>query len=370
MASLMYFLVFSLGIIIQITHSHGTMMTCLPKKHAALFIFGDSLFDNGNNNYINTTTGYQANFPPYGETFFKYASGRFSDGRMIQDHVAELAGLPLPPPYLHPGNPEYIYGVNFASAGAGALRESNKGYVIDLKTQASYFRNIKTLLRKRLGDAEAEELLSKSVYLFSIGADDYGYLLDPESGVHRRPGDDQQFVDNVMGNITEVIKEIYNLGGKKFGFVNMGPAGCSPGIRYFINNGSTGPCYEEVSAIARLHNYKLSKMLQKLEKQLKGFKYSINDFYSAVSQVMNYPSKYGFKEVTAGCCGGGAYRGDDSCGGKRGIKEYELCDNVNEYLFFDSLHPTDRASQHFAQLIWNGSPTVTRPYNLKQLFDF
>jgi len=77
----------------------------------------------------------------------------------------------------------------------------------------------------------------------------------------------------------------------------------------------------------------------------------------------------GFKEASVACCGGGPYRGDGSCGGKRGIKEYELCDNVNEHVFFDSIHLTDRACQHFAELIWNGNHTVASPYNLKQLFE-
>ena len=60
-----------------------------PKKHATLFIFGDSLYDAGNNNYINTTTDYQANFWPYGETFFGYPAGRFLDGRLIPDFIGK-----------------------------------------------------------------------------------------------------------------------------------------------------------------------------------------------------------------------------------------------------------------------------------------
>ena len=60
---------------------------CQPKKPAALFVFGDSIFDVGNNNYINTTADNHANFFPYGETFFKYPTGRFSDGRVIPDFV-------------------------------------------------------------------------------------------------------------------------------------------------------------------------------------------------------------------------------------------------------------------------------------------
>jgi hypothetical protein len=92
MGGLMYLLVLCLGIIMQINHclSNSMIMNCLPKKHGALFIFGDSLFDNGNNNYINTSIGNQANYPPYGQTFFKYPSGRFSDGRMIPDFVGTI----------------------------------------------------------------------------------------------------------------------------------------------------------------------------------------------------------------------------------------------------------------------------------------
>ncbi|KAH7865784.1 hypothetical protein Vadar_011163 [Vaccinium darrowii] len=54
---------------------------------AALFVFGDSLYDPGNNNYINTTTDFQANFWPYGESFFDHPTGRFSDGRLIPDSI-------------------------------------------------------------------------------------------------------------------------------------------------------------------------------------------------------------------------------------------------------------------------------------------
>ncbi len=70
------------------THCLGPF--CLPEKHVALFIFGDSLFDAGNNNYINTITDYQANYEPYGENFFKYSSGRFSDGRIVPDFIGKI----------------------------------------------------------------------------------------------------------------------------------------------------------------------------------------------------------------------------------------------------------------------------------------
>lgn len=68
---------------------------CQPKENAALFVFGDSLFDVGNNNYINTTADNQANYSPYGETFFKYPTGRFSDGRVIPDFIGNFCFMSL-----------------------------------------------------------------------------------------------------------------------------------------------------------------------------------------------------------------------------------------------------------------------------------
>ena len=125
---------------------------------AALFVFGDSLYDPGNNNYISTTnTDFQANFWPYGESFFSQPTGRFCDGRLIPDFICkitlnfyinilthlcrhpklykfnyllgEYAGLPLIPPYLQPGKHQFVYGANFASGGAGALDETYPGLV-------------------------------------------------------------------------------------------------------------------------------------------------------------------------------------------------------------------------------------------------
>jgi len=58
---------------------------------------------------------------------------------------------------------------------------------------------------KRLGKAIAEEIVSKSVYLISIGSNDYGSLLNPDSNPVFPPGNHQGFVDSVIGNLTDAI---------------------------------------------------------------------------------------------------------------------------------------------------------------------
>lgn len=53
--------------------------------------------------------------------------------------VAEYLKLPLLPPYLQPGNQNYTHGVNFASAGAGALAETRQGLVYDCQLVFTIF---------------------------------------------------------------------------------------------------------------------------------------------------------------------------------------------------------------------------------------
>ncbi|BAT80399.1 hypothetical protein LR48_Vigan635s002100 [Vigna angularis] len=337
---------------------------CQPKEHAALFVFGDSLFDVGNNNYINTTADYQANYSPYGETFFKYPTGRFSDGRVLPDFIAEYANLPLIPPYLFPGNHRYVDGVNFASAGARALVQTHQGLVIDLKTQLSYFRKVSKELRQQLGNAETTALLAKAVYLINIGINDYEISLSKNSSNSRT---DEKHVEMVVGNLTSVIKGIHEAGGRKFGVFSLPAAGCVPYVKGLVN-GSKGSCVEEASALPKLHNSVLYLELGKLKKELEGFKYSYVDYFTITFDVINNPSKYGLKEGDVACCGSGPHRGYNSCGGRREVKDYELCENPKEYVFFDSLHPTQSAHQIVSQLVWSGNQSIAGPYNLRSLF--
>ncbi|XP_022715358.1 GDSL esterase/lipase 1-like [Durio zibethinus] len=337
----------------------------LPKNHVALFILGDSLFDPGNNNYINTIA--RANYWPYGETFFKYPSGRFSDGRLIPDFIAEHANLPLIPPYLQPGNHQFTYGVNFASAGAGALAETNQGLVIDLKTQLSYFKKVEKLLRQKLGNAEAKTLLSKAVYLISIGANDYISPLSTNSSVFQFFSK-EEYVGMVIGNLTDTIKEIYKKGGRKFGFQNLGPLGCAPFMKALVP-GNTGSCFEAAIELAKLHNAAQSKALQELEIKLVEFKYARHDFNISATERLNNPEKYGFKEANIACCGSGPYRGILSCGGKRGVTEYELCSDQICFQYSQQSHMSDKANKQISELMWSGTPNVTGPYNLKALFE-
>lgn len=66
----------------------------------AFFVFGDSLVDNGNNNYLATTA--RADSLPYGIDYPTHrATGRFSNGFNIPDLISMLQHFHLHILYTH-----------------------------------------------------------------------------------------------------------------------------------------------------------------------------------------------------------------------------------------------------------------------------
>lgn len=54
----------------------------------ALFVFGDSVVDVGNNNFLRTLA--RSNFYPYGIDYSKGNTGRFSNGKSLIDFIGKL----------------------------------------------------------------------------------------------------------------------------------------------------------------------------------------------------------------------------------------------------------------------------------------
>ncbi|XP_061949336.1 GDSL esterase/lipase 4-like [Populus nigra] len=263
------------------------------------------------------------------------------------------------PPYLQPGI-NFTNGVNFASAGAGVFPVANPE-VISLRMQLSNFKNVAISMEEQIGDKEAKKLLSQAVYASCVGANDYSYFVDNYPNATQLEQD--EFVNNMVGNLTDFVKELYNLGARKFAILNVGPRGCQPAARQ--SEELRGDECDEVSLeMIKKHNSAASKAIKELESELSGFKYSIADFYTILLDMIKHPTDYGFKESRYSCCGHGMYNAAHC-----GIEPYTLCKNPSEYLFFDGWHPTEPGYRILADLFWNGKPSIAAPYNFRQLFD-
>jgi hypothetical protein len=74
----------SLLVSVLVVAAHAPAASAAPR---AFFVFGDSLVDNGNNNYLLTTA--RADAPPYGIDYPSHrATGRFSNGLNIPDIIS------------------------------------------------------------------------------------------------------------------------------------------------------------------------------------------------------------------------------------------------------------------------------------------
>ncbi|XP_040957352.1 GDSL esterase/lipase At4g16230 isoform X4 [Gossypium hirsutum] len=147
------------------------------EKIPTIFIFGDSIVDVGNNNYINTLA--KAMFPN-GIDFCKNClSGRFTNGRTVIDILEQRLGAKdFRPPYLAPNTTGDVVlrGVNYASSGSGILNDTGLiwGGRISLDEQISNFKETKARIVSIIGRRETKRLLKhQSLFIVVTGSNDF-----------------------------------------------------------------------------------------------------------------------------------------------------------------------------------------------------
>lgn len=69
-----------------------------------------------------------------------------------------------------------------------------------------FFKNVMKSLRKKLGNASAQTLISNSVFLFNFGGNDYLNPFDISYDIFNTSSAQEQFVNMVVGNITIALK--------------------------------------------------------------------------------------------------------------------------------------------------------------------
>ncbi|KAB5545234.1 hypothetical protein DKX38_013346 [Salix brachista] len=109
----------------------------------AIFNFGDSISDTGG---LSAAFGQAPS--PNGETYFHHPAGRYSDGRLVIDFIAESLGVPYLSAYLDSVGSNFSHGANFATAGSTIrpqnTTQSQSGYSpISLNVQSVQYSDFK-----------------------------------------------------------------------------------------------------------------------------------------------------------------------------------------------------------------------------------
>ncbi|CAL4896388.1 unnamed protein product [Urochloa decumbens] len=328
-------------------------------KVSAVIAFGDSTVDPGNNDYILTIV--KGDFPPYGRDFDGgVAAGRFSNGRLVTDFISEGFGLPPSvPAYLDPSCTidQHAMGVSFASGGTGLDDLTADIFVVIIKLPESLsslelFREYKERLTAAMGESKASEIIADALYCFSIGENDIGvnYFVLPQRRAQFSPPEYVAFLTDIAG---AAVREVFRLGGRKIQLTGILPVGCQPAMRT-LNLLRPGECMEDFNQLAVLFNGELQKTATKLNSELPGATVVYSDMYSFVSTIIANQLKYGFENVAQGCCGTGLIEASFLCV----LDEPLTCEDTNEYVFFDSVHPTERIYKMEASLMLNTSLAV------------
>ncbi|CAN6481207.1 unnamed protein product [Victoria cruziana] len=305
----------------------------------ALIVFGDSIADAGNNNGLNTFI--RCDFPPYGRDFDgKMPTGRFSNGRIVNDILASFLGITdTLMAYRDPNleDRDLLHGVTFASGGAG-LDDLTSGLtnVISLSTQVELFKEYMARLRSVAGEEKARDIITNAQYSLIIGNNDI-WNTYYTAGL-RKNYDIDSYTSFLVDKLAEFTKTIYDLGVRKIGFTGLPPLGCVPFIRT-IAGGPTRGCARPHNEASLMFNEKLQRRIQSLNGTLDGAFLLYFDIYTPLMELIQNPIKYGFEEATRGCCGTGTLEVVYLCNNFSPL----TCADSSKYVFWDSFHPTERA---------------------------
>nr|GMC89985.1 GDSL esterase/lipase At5g45960-like [Ipomoea batatas] len=312
----------------------------------AVFVFGDSTVDPGNNNFIDTVS--RCDFPPYGRDFDPNhtPTGRFTNGRLVTDFIVSYAGIKdYVPPYLDSSLSieELMTGVSFASGGTGydPFTAQINGGVIPVLNQLEYFREYRRRVEKAVGKEKTEMLIRNAVFLLSAGTNDMlaNYYLTP----FRRQTYSVSQYHNLMLQLTEqFLQGLMKEGAHTIAVVGLPPIGCLPiAITALSDNMlSRRRCVDKYSAVARQYNSMLQNKLKAMQTPSTRILYA--DIYNPLEDIAKNPTKYGFEAAGQGCCGSGYFEFSILCNPKSVV-----CPDASKYVFWDAVHPTE-ATFHMA----------------------
>ena len=269
-------------------------------KYPAIYAFGDSLTDTGNVSLA--TLGMVPVAPPY-------ADRSFSNGPNWVQDLAQDLGLP-------PLNPSLAGGTDFAYGGAETGQTQYHALnPTDLTSQYTQFLQ------------QSPSPQPGALYTVWIGAND---VLDIANYPSLTPAQQQADVQDAVNNEVAVIGGLAAHGAQNLLVLNVPDLGNTPYEQ------ARGPATAQTAtSLSSLYNSDLAAALQPLEAS-GALKVDLVDTFSVLDQAKANPAAYGFTDVTDPVWTGGLT--DSNSGTLRASGPAQ-----NQFLFFDSLHPTAQA---------------------------
>ncbi|MDM9379947.1 SGNH/GDSL hydrolase family protein [Chlorogloeopsis sp. ULAP01] len=207
-----------------------------------------------------------------------YFQGRYSNGPVWVEYLSSNLGL----------NNKQIN--NFAYGGATTLN--------------STVNDIPGVLAQVYSFTKAHQKVNtNALYILWAGANDY------LSGVADSTAS--------VSNLSNAIQSLVTAGAKNILIANLPDLGKLPVTR-------NSPYSSSLSSVTSAHNRELAKSLNFLSQKLDNDTHFIElDVSLLYREAIANPAKFGFTNVTSPC-----------------VNNFAVCDNPDEFLFWDDIHPT------------------------------
>jgi len=264
----------------------GLMTGAAQAVPSNMFVFGDSLMDTGNLYIATTGAGSPTPISP------PYFNGRFSNGPLFDELIAGTYGITL--------TPSLLGGNNFSWAGAQTGTGFTNGFIPNVQNQIGSF------LSSRPGGIADPN----AVYWIEGGGND----VLPASQSANVPG----AIGVIVNNIATEILTLAGSGAKNFVIVNVPNVGATPRVQDMGPAAAAG-----ATAITMGINQGLLQALSSIRASDPSLNLQLLDFFALGNMVAANPLAYGFTNTTAPC-----------------LTETTLCGNPDQYLYWDSFHPT------------------------------
>ncbi|KAG8065753.1 hypothetical protein GUJ93_ZPchr0004g39392 [Zizania palustris] len=338
-----------------------------PAEHdvPAMFVFGDSTVDVGNNNFLtNCKLQCKANYLHYGVDYpFQSPTGRFSNGYNLADQLAQKLGFDKSPPaFLSMPNggiiPQMSKGINFASGGSGLQDATGRAVCTEVFNMSAQVQSFTSAVQK-MGNNTAD-LISRSLIFISAGSNDVFEYTDIPSNTTRN---DTEFLQTLVASYTIHLKQLYGAGARKFGIVSPSMVGCCPSQRAIARDNKYDldayGCFAAANSLSRKLYPMVYSMLRDLSADMPGMYYSLADSVGMTEPILNSTiiPDTNITVLDKACCGGAGVCNLTAT----------LCPDRGGYLFFDGYHPTDAASGVAARDLFADPGIFVHPINVQQL---
>lgn len=251
------------------------------KPISNVIVFGDSLSDNGNLYVLDQ--GVRPLAP--------YYFGRYSNGLLWVEILTESLGL----------SPSHLQDNAIAGAKTYGLKPPG------LRTQIDVYLD------------KNPNVDPHALYIIWSGGDD---LLD-------NPNGNKTVADKAIEDIQYAINQLAAHGAETILIPNLPDIGTIPYARMLNKVHPKQKTAANLTKLSKEYNQHLAILLPEMQDKL-SIKLVTVDVFDLLHNIMNNPSEYGLSNATDAC-----YTGGDFTGGKG-----KVCDNPDNYLFWDTIHPS------------------------------